>query len=120
MGSITFAPALQQTVRATEAVFLMMSRVFDELGYRRYEWKCDALNEASRQAATRLGFKFEGTFAQALVYKGRNRDTAWFAMLDSQWPQLKNAYSKWLNPNNFDADGIQKQTLRSLLTLSGQ
>lgn len=120
VGSITFAPALQQTVMATEAMFLMMSRIFDELGYRRYEWKCDALNEASRKAATRLGFKFEGIFAQALVYKGRNRDTAWFSILDSQWPQLKRAYLQWLAPANFGADGIQKQTLSSLINAPGQ
>ncbi len=120
VGSITFAPALQQTVMATEAMYLMMSRVFDELGYRRYEWKCDALNEPSRNAATRLGFSFEGTFAQALVYKGRNRDTAWFAMLDNQWPALKRGYLQWLDPANFSASGIQKQGLHSLLTLSAQ
>ena len=104
---------------ATEAMFLMMCRVFDELGYRRYEWKCDTLNEASQKAAKRLGFKFEGTFAQALVYKGRNRDTAWFAMLDNQWPQLKHAYLQWLDPANFDTDGIQKQTLSNLLNAPG-
>ena len=120
VGNITFAPALQQTIMATEAMFLMISRVFDELGYRRYEWKCDALNDASRKAATRLGFTYEGTFAQALVYKNRTRDTAWFAMLDSQWPQLKRAYLQWLNPANFDAGGTQKQTLSSLLNGSDQ
>lgn len=120
VGSITFAPALQQTTMATEAMFLMMSRVFDELGYRRYEWKCDALNEASRKAAKRLGFKYEGTFAQALVYKGRNRDTAWFAILDKQWPRLKRAYLQWLEPANFSPDGIQKQALSRLLNAADQ
>jgi len=120
VGSITFAPALQQTVMATEAMYLMMSRVFDDLGYRRYEWKCDALNEPSRNAATRLGFSFEGTFAQAMVYKGRNRDTAWFATLDKQWPQLKRAYLQWLDPANFGTDGMQKTTLSSLLKASEQ
>ncbi|XOV85782.1 MAG: GNAT family N-acetyltransferase [bacterium] len=116
VGSITFAPELQQTAMATEAMFLMMSRVFDELGYRRYEWKCDALNAPSRQAAVRLGFTFEGTFAQAAVYKGRSRDTAWYAMLDHQWPALKTAYLKWLDPKNFDARGVQIDKLNSLLT----
>ena len=89
-------------------MFLMMSRVFDELGYRRYEWKCDSLNAPSRHAAQRLGFSFEGIFAQALVYKGRNRDTAWYAMLDRDWPALKNAYLAWLDPNNFD-DALQQK-----------
>jgi RimJ/RimL family protein N-acetyltransferase len=119
VGSITFAPALQQSIMATEAMFLMMCRVFDELGYRRYEWKCDTLNEASQKAAKRLGFSFEGIFAQALVYKGRNRDTAWFAMLDHQWPQLKRAFLQWLDPANFDTDGSQKQKLGNLLNTSG-
>jgi RimJ/RimL family protein N-acetyltransferase len=113
-GHIAYAPALQRTRGATECMFLLMRRVFDELGYRRYEWKCDALNEPSRRAAKRLGFTFEGIFRQAVVYKGRNRDTAWFAIVDKDWPALKRAYETWLDPANFDADGTQRQALGSL------
>lgn len=98
---------------ASEAMFLMMGRVFDELGYRRYEWKCDALNAPSRRAAERLGFVYEGTFRQAVIYKGRNRDTAWFSITDSEWPALKAAFEAWLDPSNFDADGRQKRALAS-------
>ena len=90
------------------------ARVFDELGYRRYEWKCDALNEPSRKAAARLGFSFEGVFRQATIYKGRNRDTAWFAIIDHEWPALKAAYEAWLDPGNFDAHGKQQQSLGAL------
>lgn len=108
VGSISYSSSLQRTPQATEAMFLMMARVFDELGYRRYEWKCDSLNAPSRSAAQRLGFSFEGIFSQALVYKGRSRDTAWYAMLDSDWPALKNAYLAWLDPNNFD-DALQQK-----------
>jgi len=88
-------------------MFLMMSRVFDELGFRRYEWKCDSLNAPSRKSAERLGFKFEGIFRQATMYKNRNRDTAWFSIIDKDWPNLKNAFQSWLNPENFDTDGQQ-------------
>ena len=102
VGNIHFSPALQRTPLASEAMFLMMCRVFDELGYRRYEWKCDNCNEASKKAARRLGFTFEGIFRQARVYKGRNRDTAWFSMLDSEWPAIKQAFQTWLEPANFD------------------
>lgn len=111
VGHIHFAPVMQKTAVATEAMYLMMRRVFDELGYRRYEWKCDALNAPSRKAAKRLGFQYEGTFRQALMYKGRNRDTAWFAIIDQDWPALKQAFEAWLNPTNFDKNGRQRRSL---------
>jgi len=114
VGHIALSPALQKTVAATEAMFLMMARVFDELGYRRYEWKCDALNAPSRRAAERLGFTFEGVFRQATLYQGRNRDTAWYAVIDKDWPALKRAYERWLDPGNFDGQGRQRQSLRLL------
>ncbi len=114
VGSIAYAPALQRTRAATEAMFLMMQRVFDELGYRRYEWKCDALNAGSRAAALRLGFTFEGVFEQAILYKGRNRDTAWYAITDKRWPSVKAAFESWLSPDNFDDDGRQKRKLDRL------
>ena len=95
-------------------MFLMMRRVFEELGYRRYEWKCDALNAPSRRAAERLGFRFEGVFRQATLYKGRNRDTAWYSILDSEWPALDERFQKWLAPENFDADGRQIAALSNL------
>jgi len=114
VGHINYAPALQKRPAATEAMFLMMRRVFDELGYRRYEWKCDALNAPSRAAAERLGFKYEGLFRQATVYKGRNRDTAWYSILDREWPALRAAYERWLDPANFDAEGRQRISLSSL------
>jgi hypothetical protein len=94
-------------------MFLMMARAF-ELGYRRYEWKCDTLNAASRAAAERLGFSFEGVFRQATVYKGRNRDTAWYAVIDADWPALRGAFETWLAPANFDADGRQRTRLSDL------
>ena len=111
VGNINFAPALSRTRAATEAMYLLMSRAFDELGYRRYEWKCDALNAPSSRAAARLGFTYEGLFRQAIVYKGRNRDTAWFSILDSEWPRLKAGFEAWLDPSNFDADGRQRHAL---------
>ncbi|WP_264212483.1 GNAT family N-acetyltransferase [Leisingera thetidis] len=114
VGGITYAPALQRTPAATEAMFLMMARVFNDLGYRRYEWKCDALNAPSRRAAERLGFTYEGLFRQAIVCKGRNRDTAWYSVLDGEWPRLEAAFQTWLDPANFDADGQQRQSLRQL------
>jgi RimJ/RimL family protein N-acetyltransferase len=92
-------------------MYLMMARVFDELGYRRYEWKCDALNAPSRAAAQRLGFTYEGVFRQATMYKGRNRDTAWYSIIDTEWPRIKAAFEAWLDPANFDADERQKQPL---------
>ncbi|MFO1172038.1 MAG: GNAT family protein [Hyphomicrobiaceae bacterium] len=113
-GHIAYAPCLQKTPAATEAMFLLMHRVFDELGYRRYEWKCDALNAPSQRAAARLGFTYEGIFRQAVTYKGRNRDTAWFAIIDKEWPAVKAAYEAWLDPANFDAAGQQKQSLGAL------
>jgi len=107
VGFIHMAPRLQKTAGATEAMYLMMARAFDTLGYRRYEWKCDALNGPSRRAAQRLGFQYEGTFRQAAIVKGRNRDTAWFSVLDLEWPALKARFEHWLAPENFDADGRQ-------------
>ncbi len=112
-GHIHFSPLMQRTPMATEAMYLMMRRVFDELGYRRYEWKCDSLNTPSRNAALRLGFKYEGTFRQATIYKGRNRDTAWFSVIDKEWPSLKSAFERWLEPGNF-VDGQQKISLARL------
>ena len=113
VGHINYAPALQRTPAATEAMYLMMDHVF-ALGYRRYEWKCDALNAPSRSAAQRLGFSFEGVFRQATMYKARNRDTAWFAVIDQEWPALKAAFEQWLDPANFDAEGRQRQRLSDL------
>lgn len=114
VGHINYSPRLQRTIAATEAMALMMRRVFDELGYRRYEWKCDALNAASRAAAERLGFRFEGIFRQALVYQGRNRDSAWFSITDREWPEVKAAFERWLDPSNFDQQGRQRQSLTAL------
>jgi RimJ/RimL family protein N-acetyltransferase len=113
VGHLSYSPSLQRTAAATEAMFLMMKRVF-ELGYRRYEWKCDALNAKSRAAAQRLGFSFEGVFRQATVYRGRNRDTAWYAAIDREWPALEMAFSQWLNPSNFDQRGAQRAQLAEL------
>ena len=113
VGGINYAPPLQRTPAATEAMYLMMRRVFDELGYRRYEWKCDSLNAPSRVAALRLGFRYEGMFRQATVYKARNRDTCWFSILDSEWPVLKTRFECWLDPGNFDAAGWQRHSLSS-------
>jgi RimJ/RimL family protein N-acetyltransferase len=114
VGSILFAPRLQRTVGSTEAMYLMARHVFEDLGYRRYEWKCNALNAPSRRAALRLGFTFEGIFRQHMIIKGRNRDTAWFSMLDTEWPQRKAAFERWLDPSNFDAQGRQKVSLSAL------
>jgi RimJ/RimL family protein N-acetyltransferase len=111
VGGINYSPRLQRAPAATEAMYLMMRRVFDELGYRRYEWKCDTLNAPSRAAAARLGFRFEGVFRQAIVYKGRSRDTAWFSIIDREWPALKAAFERWLDPANFDSAGNQRQRL---------
>ena len=116
VGSITYAPALQRTRAATEAMYLMMQWAFDA-GYRRYEWKCDARNLASRRAAQRLGFSYEGSFRQHMVIKGRNRDTAWFAVTDGDWPALKEAYLAWLAPSNFGVDGRQRERLGDLTRL---
>lgn len=110
VGSIHFGPSLQRTPAATEAMFLMMQRAFDAR-YRRYEWKCDALNAPSRAAAQRLGFTYEGIFRQATTYKGRTRDTAWFSILDSEWPAARAEFERWLQPSNFQADGAQLTSL---------
>ena len=114
VGSVTFSPRLKQTPVSTEAQYLLMRYVFDDLGYRRYEWKCDSLNAPSRKTALRLGFQFEGIFRQAIVYKGRNRDTAWFAIIDKDWPLTKAAFETWLSKENFDAQGKQRVSLASL------
>jgi RimJ/RimL family protein N-acetyltransferase len=114
VGHVAFSPALKRTPLSTEAQFLLMRYVFDTLGYRRYEWKCDSLNTPSRQAAERLGFQFEGIFRQALVYKQRNRDTAWFSIIDGEWPVYRAAFERWLAPENFDAQGQQLISLKAL------
>jgi RimJ/RimL family protein N-acetyltransferase len=113
VGGIKYSPLLQRTPIATEAMHLMMKRVF-ELGYRRYEWKCDSLNAPSRAAAQRYGFSYEGLFRQATVYKGRNRDTKWFSIIDSEWPAIDAAFTRWLAPENFDANGKQRVRLSDL------
>jgi RimJ/RimL family protein N-acetyltransferase len=113
IGHVAFSPALKRTRAATEAIFLMLQECF-RLGYRRVEWKCDALNAPSRAAAERLGFQFEGLFRQALVYKGRNRDTAWYSILDREWSGLEAGFLEWLKAGNFSPDGSQRQSLRSL------
>jgi RimJ/RimL family protein N-acetyltransferase len=114
VGQIWYAPPIQRTPLPTEAMFLMFTRVFDELGYRRLEWKCNDLNEPSKQAARRLGFTYEGTFRQHMIVKGRNRDTAWFSMLDSEWPAVRANMERWLAPENFDPDGRQRVPLSTL------
>jgi RimJ/RimL family protein N-acetyltransferase len=114
VGNIWYAPALQRTPMPTEAMQLLFAHVFDELGYRRLEWKCNALNEPSRRAALRFGFTFEGIFRQHMVVKGRNRDTAWYAMLDHEWPALRTAYGAWLDPANFDGAGRQLRRLEEV------
>jgi RimJ/RimL family protein N-acetyltransferase len=111
VGGIIYTRALQRSRGATEAMYLMARYVFDELGYRRYEWKCNTLNEPSRRAALRLGFSFEGIFRQHMIIKGRNRDTAWFSMLDSEWPARKLEFERWLDESNFDSNGRQKTEL---------
>lgn len=116
VGHINFAPSLQRTRAATEAIFLLIQWAF-EAGYRRFEWKCDALNMPSRRAAQRLGLSYEGIFRQATVVKGRNRDTAWFAAIDAEWTALKEAFSFWLDPANFDVEGRQRESLGSLTRL---
>ncbi len=114
VGNILYTPALQRTRGATEAMYLMARHAFEDLGYRRYEWKCNALNAPSRRAALRLGFTYEGTFRQHMIVKGRNRDTAWFAMLDSEWPSIKAAFEAWLSPDNFAEDGSQRFDLATI------
>lgn len=116
VGHLHFSSRLKKTPLATEAMYLMMHYVFEELGYRRYEWKCHSLNEASKNAALRLGFQFEGIFRQSNVFKGHNRDTAWFSILDHEWPSLKENFESWLQPNNFDENGQQKRKLNEPTT----
>ena len=114
VGGIAYTPALQRKPAGTEAMYLMMRRALEELGYRRYEWKCNALNAPSRAAAQRYGFRFEGIFRQADVVKGRNRDTAWFSITDREWPRIKAAFERWLDPENFDRAGRQRVSLSAL------
>jgi RimJ/RimL family protein N-acetyltransferase len=115
VGHVVYSPRLKRTRIATEAMFLLMQYVFDELGYRRFEWKCDSLNGPSRAAALRYGFTFEGIFRQAIVYRQRNRDTAWFSVIDSEWPVLRPSYTRWLSDANFDAEGGQVERLADLI-----
>ncbi|MCX7892984.1 MAG: GNAT family N-acetyltransferase [Burkholderiales bacterium] len=114
VGNILYTPRLARTAAATEAMYLLARHAFDTLGYRRYEWKCDALNAASRAAAARLGFAFEGVFRKHMIVKGRSRDTAWFAMTDDDWPARREALERWLDPANFDASGRQRRALAAL------
>ena len=116
VGHIHFSPLMQGSTLSTEAMYLMMSRIFDDLSYRRYEWKCDSLNQPSCCAAERLGFLFEGIFRQATLYKNRNRNTAWYSILDSEWPIIKKVFKKWLMAENFDADGNQKTSLSTCIS----
>ena len=114
VGNILYTPQLQRTPGATEAMYLMARHAFEDLGYRRYEWKCDSLNAPSRRAAERFGFTYEGLFRQHMILKGRNRDTAWFSLLDAEWPRAKAAFEIWLDPSNFDADGRQRRRLEEI------
>jgi RimJ/RimL family protein N-acetyltransferase len=114
VGHVLYSPALQRTPLGTETQYLLARYVFETLGYRRYEWKCDALNAPSRRAALRYGFVYEGTFRQNMIAKGRNRDNAWFSMLDSEWPARKRNFERWLAPENFDSEGRQKISLAAL------
>ncbi len=118
IGNILYSPAMQRTIGATEAQYLFARYVFDDLGYRRYEWKCNNLNAPSKSAAERLGFTFEGVFRQHMIVKGRNRDTAWYSMLDSEWPACRSAFERWLDPSNFDAAGRQKASLAALRAIA--
>lgn len=115
VGHVAYSPRVKRTPAGTEAQFLLMRRAFDELGYRRYEWKCDSHNAPSRRAALRYGFTFEGIFRQAVVTKGRSRDTAWFSIIDSEWPAIRGAFEQWLSPGNFDAEGNQRAALADLI-----
>jgi RimJ/RimL family protein N-acetyltransferase len=115
IGHIWFGPSLQRTTAATEAIYLLARHALDDLGYRRLEWKCNALNAASRRAAERFGFSFEGVFRNHQVVKGRNRDTAWFSITAEEWPPIRDGFEAWLDPGNFDADGLQKRSLGGLI-----
>jgi RimJ/RimL family protein N-acetyltransferase len=119
VGHVLYSPALQRTPLGTETQYLLARYVFETLGYRRYEWKCNSLNAASRRAALRYGFVYEGTFRQHMIAKGRNRDDAWFSMLDSEWPSRKRNFERWLNPQNFDAQGVQCLSLAALNAAAG-
>jgi RimJ/RimL family protein N-acetyltransferase len=114
VGHIAFAPRLQRTAAGTESMYLLMRLAFDALGYRRYEWKCDSLNAPSRAAAERYGFGFEGIFRNAVIYKGRSRDTAWYSITDREWPRVRTAFESWLDPANFDERGRQQRRLEDL------
>ena len=116
IGNIWFAAALQRTTAATESIYLLARHAFDDLGYRRLEWKCHALNAASRRAAERFGFTFEGVFRKHMVVKGRNRDTAWYAIVDGDWPRIRSGFERWLAPENFDESGRQRERLRDLVS----
>jgi RimJ/RimL family protein N-acetyltransferase len=115
IGHIWFGPALKRTAAATEAIYLLVAHAFDDLGYRRVEWKCNALNRASRRAAERFGFRFEGVFRQHMVTKGRNRDTAWYAITDLEWPAVRAGFDRWLADENFDDAGAQRRALGDLV-----
>jgi RimJ/RimL family protein N-acetyltransferase len=115
IGHIWFGSPLQRTRAATEAIYLMARHAFDDLGYRRLEWKCNALNEPSRRAAERFGFTFEGVFRKHMLVKGKNRDTAWYAIVDDDWPAIRAAFERWLAPENFDEHGVQRERLGKLL-----
>ncbi len=119
IGNIWFGHSIQRTRQATEVIYLLARHVFDDLGYRRLEWKCDALNARSRRAAERFGFCFEGLFRQHMVVKGRNRDTAWFAMQDRDWPRIRAAFERWLHPENFDSNGRQRRSLAAIRETAG-
>lgn len=119
IGHIHWGPLMQRRPAATEAHYLFMRHIFDDLGYRRWEWKCNNRNEPSKRAALRFGFQPEGVFRQAMVIKGENRDTAWYSIIDKEWPALKRAYEAWLDPANFDADGRQKRRLEEMRTAAG-
>jgi RimJ/RimL family protein N-acetyltransferase len=118
VGHVSYSPLLQRTKAGTEAMYLLIRHVFDDLGYRRCEWKCDNLNLPSRRAAERYGFQYEGTFRQAAVYKGRSRDTAWFSIIDREWPALRSAFEQWLSPENFDDADVQRHSLSALQTIT--
>ena len=118
IGNILWGPAIARTRVATEALFLFARHAFDALGYRRFEWKCDARNEPSMRAARRFGFAFEGVFRQHMVVKGQNRDTAWFAIVDADWPRIRQGFERWLEPENFEPDGRQKMKLGNALAAS--
>ena len=119
VGNILYGKSLQRTAGATEAQYLLMRYVFEDLGYRRFEWKCNALNGPSRRTALRFGFSFEGVFRKHMIVRGRSRDTAWYSMLDEEWPAAKTAFERWLAPSNFDAAGVQRESLAALRDPAG-